>query len=149
MSDAGKAETMIRNPVRRLEREAPGVSRSILVGMDEILTVTRPGLPPELRRSLGSTNIIESMNGVVRQASRNVKRWRDASMALRRPSSGMFEARMGFRRINAYRQLPLLERAIARHRDNLPVDAMADAAHGSSRIPRPGEFQHRSGHSRF
>ena len=140
MSDARKAEKMLRNLARRLERDAPGVSRSILEGIDEILTVTRPGLPPELRKSPGSTNIIESMNSVVRQASRNVKRRRDASMALRRPSSGMLEAQKGFRRINACRQLPLLEQALARHRGKLPVDAMEDAAQGSSRIPAPGNF---------
>ena len=128
MSDARKAETMIRNLARRLERDAPGVSRSILEGLDEILTVTKLGLPPELRRSLGSTNIIESMNGVVRQVSRNVKRWRNASMALRWTFSGMFEAQMGFRRINAYRQLPLLKQALARHRGKSPVDAVEGAA---------------------
>lgn len=38
-----------------------GRVESILEGLDEILTVTRLGLPPELRRSLASTNIIESM----------------------------------------------------------------------------------------
>ena len=128
MDDAEKAEKMIRNLARRLEREAPGVSRSVLEGIDEILTVTRMGLPPELRKSLGSTNIIESMNSVVRRASRNVKRWRDASMALRWTASGMFESQKGFRRINAYRQLPLLKQALARHRGNLPVDAMEEAA---------------------
>ena len=68
------------------------------------------------------------MNSVVRQVSRNVKRWRDASMALRWTSSGMFEARKGFRRINACRQLPLLKQALARHRGKSPVDAMEDAA---------------------
>ena len=60
MSDARKAEKMIRNLARRLEREALGVSRSILEGLDEILTVTRLGLPPELRKPLSLTNIIES-----------------------------------------------------------------------------------------
>ena len=104
---------MIRNLARRLERDAPEVSRSILEGLDEVLTVTRLGLPSELRKSLGSTNIIESMNRVVRWASRYVKRWRDASMALCRPSSGMFEARKGFRRVIAYRQLRLLTQALA------------------------------------
>ena len=60
MSDAGKAEKMIRNLVRRLERDAPGVSRAILERLDEILTLTRLGLQLELRKSLGSTNMIES-----------------------------------------------------------------------------------------
>ena len=128
MSDAEKAETVIRHLARRLERDAPGVSRSILVGINEILAVTRPGPPPEPRKSLGSTNIIESTNGVVRRVGRNVKRRRDASIAPRQPSSGMFEARKGFRRINACRQLPLLEQALARHRSKSPVDAMEDAA---------------------
>jgi len=54
-------------------REVPGGrSRSIPEGLDEILTVVRLGLPPELRRSLASTNIIESMNSVIRQVCRNV-----------------------------------------------------------------------------
>jgi transposase-like protein len=83
LDDADKAEKLIRNLAQRLEREAPGVSRSILEGLDEILTVSRLGLPAELRRSLACTNIIENVMGTVRQVSRNVKRWQSASMALR------------------------------------------------------------------
>ena len=45
---------------------APGVSTSILEGLDEILTVTRLGLPAELRRSLACTNSIENVMGTVR-----------------------------------------------------------------------------------
>jgi putative transposase len=45
LNDAEKAEQLIRNLARRLEREAPGVTASILDGIDEILTVTRLGLP--------------------------------------------------------------------------------------------------------
>jgi putative transposase len=58
LDDADKAERMIRNLARRLEQQAPGVAASILEGLDEILTVTRLGLPAELRRSLACTNII-------------------------------------------------------------------------------------------
>ena len=83
LDDAEKAEKLISNLARRLEQEAPGVSASILEGIDEILTVTRLGLPVELRRSLACTNIIENMNGTIRQVCRNVKRWQDAKMALR------------------------------------------------------------------
>jgi hypothetical protein len=72
---------LIRNLARRLEREAPGVAASTLEGIDEILAVTRLGLPPELRRSLACTNIIENMNGTIRRVCGNVKRWRDAGMA--------------------------------------------------------------------
>jgi putative transposase len=87
LDDADKAEKLIRNLAQRLERDWSGVSGSILEGIDEILTVTRLGLPKELRRSLACTNIIENVMGTVRRVCRNVKRWRSASMALRSPSA--------------------------------------------------------------
>ena len=80
--DAAKAEKLLRNLARRLEHDAPGVSGSILEGLDEILTVIRLGLPPQLRRSLACTNAIENAIGTVRRVQRNVKRWRNAEMAL-------------------------------------------------------------------
>jgi transposase-like protein len=113
-----------------MELEAPGVSKSILEGLDEILTVIRLGLPLELRRSLASTNIIESMNAVIRQVCRNVKRWRDAKMALRWTASGMLEAAKGFRRLKAHKQLPVLKAALLKHREAnaTAVDQTAEAA---------------------
>jgi len=68
LDDAAKAEKLIRNP-RPAPRapNAPGVSKSILEGLDEILTVSRLGLPAQLRRSLACTNIIENMMGTVRR----------------------------------------------------------------------------------
>jgi hypothetical protein len=74
---------------------------SLLEGLDEILTVTRLGLPAELRRSLACTNIIENTMGTVRRISRNVKRWSSASMALRWTAAAMFEASKCFRRLKA------------------------------------------------
>ncbi len=79
--DAEKAERLMKNLARRLETEAPGVSASILEGLDEILTVIRLGLPPKLRRSLACTNAIENALGTVRMVQHNVKRWRNAEMA--------------------------------------------------------------------
>lgn len=116
--DADRAERLIRNLARRLEHEAPGVSASILEGLDEILTVTRLGLPPELKRSLACTNIIENMNGTIRNVCSNVKRWRNASMALRWVAAGMIEAGKGFRRLKASKQLPALKAALERHAAN-------------------------------
>jgi transposase-like protein len=115
LDDADKAERLIRNLARRLEQQAPGVAASILEGLDEILTVIRLGLPAELRRSLACTNIIENMMGTVRRVCRNVKRWQDASMALRWTSAAMLEAAKGFRRLKAYRQLSTLRAALAAH----------------------------------
>jgi transposase-like protein len=115
LDDAEKAERLIRNLARRLEQVAPGVSASILEGLDEMLTVIRLGLPQSLRRSLACTNIIENMMGTIRRVCRNVKRWRDASMALRWTAAAMQEASKGFRRLKAHKQLPVLRAALAAH----------------------------------
>jgi len=112
LDDAAKAERLIRNLAQRLEREAPGVSGSLLEGLDEILTVMRLGLPAELRRSLACTNIIENMNGTIRRVTRNVKHWSSASMALRWTAAAMLEAKKGFRRLKAYKHLPVLRAAL-------------------------------------
>ena len=126
MEDADKAGKLIRNLAQRLEREAPGVSASILEGLDEILTVNRLGLPAGLRRALACTNIIENMNGTLRRVCRNVKHWQDASMALRWTGAAMQEAAKGFRRLKAYRQLPLLREALARHQAKYEVKPALD-----------------------
>ena len=115
LDDADKAERLIRNLARRLEQVAPGVAASILEGLDEMLTVIRLGLPPSLRRSLACTNIIENMMGTIRRVCRNVKHWRDASMALRWTAAAIQEATKGFRRLKACKQLPLLRAALAAH----------------------------------
>jgi putative transposase len=83
---------VVRNLARRLDQKAPSVAASILEGLDEMLTVNRLGSPVKLRRSLACTNSIENMMGTVRRVCRNVKRWRNAAMALRWTAAGMMEA---------------------------------------------------------
>jgi hypothetical protein len=55
------------------------------------------------------------MMGTVRRVCRNVKRWRNVAMALRRTAAGMMEAAKGFRRLKAHKQLPTLRAALAAH----------------------------------
>ena len=88
--------------------------------------VTRLGLPPELRRSLACTNMIESVYSVVRQVCRNVKHWRNARMTLRWTGAGMLEAEKGLRRLKAYRQLPVLKTALENHRNGPTNDTFID-----------------------
>ena len=131
LDDANKAERLLRNLARRLDQEAPGVAASILEGLDEILTITRLKLPTPLRRSLACTNAIENMMGTVRSVCRNVKRWRNAAMALRWTAAGMLEATKGFRRLRAHKHLPVLRAALAAHQCKYVtqrVEHNADAA---------------------
>jgi hypothetical protein len=109
----------------------PGVSASILEGLDEMLTVIRLGPPDELRCSLGCTNAIESVMAVLRQVCRNVKRWRDARMALRWTVTAMLEAEKSFRRLKAHKQLPILSAALLRHQQTLLGDKLIASKPGT------------------
>jgi putative transposase len=97
-----------------------------------MLTVNRLKLPTPLRRSLACTNGIENMLGTVRRVCRNVKRWRNAAMALRWTAAGMMEASKGFRRLKAYKHLPVLRTALVAHANKHHVangvEANANAA---------------------
>jgi len=128
LDDADRAERLLRNLARRLEHEAPGVAGSILEGIDEMLTVNRLGLPAQLRRSLACTNSIENVMGTVRRVCRNVKRWRNASMALRWTAAGMMEATKGFRRLKAHKQLPILKAALAARQAKQKLEENLQAA---------------------
>ena len=69
--------------------------------------------------------------GTVRRVCRNVKRWQNPAMALRRTAAGMLEATKGFRRLKAYKHLPVLRAALAAHLSkyvNQPVEHNAHAA---------------------
>jgi len=123
---AEQAERVLKNLARRLDHEAPGVSASIHEGLDEMLTVIRLGLPDQLRRSLGCTNAIESMMAVLRTVCGNVKRWRNARMALRWTGTAMLEAKKGFRRLKAHKQLPFLRAALLRHQQAVLADQAID-----------------------
>ena len=72
-------------------------------------------------RSLACTNSIENMMGTVRRVCRNVKRWRNAAMALRWTAAGMLEAAKGFRRLKAYKYLPVLRAALAVHQSKYVI----------------------------
>ena len=65
----------------------------------------------------------------IRQVCRNVKRWRDAKMALRWTGAAMLEAAKGFRRLKAHKQLPILRAAHqANHFINPELEPEAKAA---------------------
>ena len=92
-----------------LAREYPSAASSLLEGLDEMFTINRLGLPGTLRRSLGSTNAIESPYSGVRSKTGRVTRWRDGQMALRWTASALFSIEKRMRRIMGYQQLWMLE----------------------------------------
>jgi putative transposase len=107
-----KAEGLLAELAAELDKTHPGAAASLREGMAETLTILRLGVPPTLARTLRSTNPIESMIEICREHSKNVKRWRDGTMALRWCAAGMLEADHQFRRVNGHLHLPKLRAAL-------------------------------------
>jgi len=107
-----QAEGLLAELARELDKTHPGAAASLREGMAETLTILRLGVAPTLARTLRSTNPIESMIEIAREHAKNVKRWRDGTMALRWCAAGMLEAGHQFRRVNGHLQLPKLRAAL-------------------------------------
>jgi transposase-like protein len=97
-----------------LERSHPGAASSLREGMAETLTLTRLGVRGKLKKTLASTNPIESMIETVRRTSRNVKHWQSGDMCLRWTAAGVLEAEQQFRKIIGYGDLAKLAIAVER-----------------------------------
>jgi transposase-like protein len=110
-----QAEGLLAELARELDKTHPGAAASLREGLAETLSVLALGVPPTLARTLRSTNSIESMIGICRDHSRNVKNWRDGTMALRWCAAGMLEADHQFRRVNGHLHLPKLRAALDAH----------------------------------
>jgi putative transposase len=113
-TDHDRALDRLEQLAAELERSHPGAAASLAEGVAETLTLTRLGIDGQLKRTLASTNPIESMIECVRRSARNVKRWSSGEMALRWTAAGMLEAERQFRRIIGYQQLAKLAVAIER-----------------------------------
>jgi putative transposase len=115
-ADPEAAKRMLIALATRLETPQPGAAASVREGLDETLTVVGMDLSNRLRRSLATTNAIESAIGRVRQVKGRVKRWRSGTMILRWVTAGILEVEQGFRRLKGAKDLPQLV-TVLRHRD--------------------------------
>jgi putative transposase len=106
------AQARLEALARELDKTHPGAAGSLREGLAETLTVLRLGVPPTLARTLRSTNAIESMISICREHAKNVKRWKDGTMALRWCAAGMVEAGKQFRRVNGHLHLQTLRAAL-------------------------------------
>lgn len=100
---------------RELDRINPSAARSLEEGMEETLTVHKLRMPEMLRKSLASTNIIESAFSVAEELCRRVKRWREGDHRERWAGSALLLAESKFRRIKGYKEIPKLLSGIADH----------------------------------
>ena len=108
-----RALKSLKTTARWLDRISPDGGQSLREGMEETLTVIKLGIDDDwLRRTLSTTNPIESAISVAKTVTGRVKRWRDGNMRKRWCAAGLLRAEEKFRRIKGYRHLPALVAAI-------------------------------------
>mgnify|MGYP001586081483 CR=1 FL=1 len=92
MNSYDDARSALTNVIRELGRVNTSAAESLEEGFEETLTLHRLGIPPCLRTSFATTNLIESPFSHVRTVMRNVKRWRKGTTQTQRwtvPQSGI------------------------------------------------------------
>jgi putative transposase len=113
MVNYGDAKRALERLHRELMDLNPSAARSLEEGMEETLTVHKLHVPDQLRRTLSSTNVIESAFSIVETVCRNVKRWRAGDQIERWLGSGLLVAERQFRKVIGFRQIPLLLSSLA------------------------------------
>ena len=77
LEDYAAAKQALTQLHRELMDLNPSAARSLGEALEETLTVQRLRIPPQLRKTLACTNVIESAFSIVERVCRNVKRWHD------------------------------------------------------------------------
>jgi len=81
---------------------------SFLEAKDDLLALHRLGLSAEFRRFFSTTNPIESLNSLLEEDMRRVKRWQDSAHFRRWLATACLQNEKRMRRIRGFRSLPAL-----------------------------------------
>jgi transposase-like protein len=108
LEEYGAAKEALNTLHRELMDLNPSAARSLGEGMEETLTVHRLHMPAQLRKTMASTNVIESAFSIVEKVCKNVKRWHGGDQRERWVGSGLLVAEAQFRRITGYKLIPVL-----------------------------------------
>jgi transposase-like protein len=117
MKDADEAAKSLEQVVRWLEGISEPAARSLQEGLEETLTVIRLQVPEVLRRTLATTNPIESVLDSVRQRTRRVKRWRggNSRMLTRWTAAALLMVERRLHKVKGHALMGVLVDALARH----------------------------------
>lgn len=111
-----------------LQARHPGAAASMREGLEETLTLQGLGITGALYRTLRTTNPIENLNGSVAHYSRNVRRWKDASMIMRWVASALSDASGRFRKLRGFGEMKALLKALEQHAASEQIEASRKVA---------------------
>jgi putative transposase len=121
-TDYERALALLKKTAAWLAGINPDAAASLREGMEETLTEVRLGVHTDLRKTLDSTNVMESTFSVVEQVTGRVKRWRPGNMRWRWCVAGLLYAEQHFRRVDGYRHIPALLTALKQAGSQTEID---------------------------
>jgi putative transposase len=121
------AKAMLKELEKWLRAKNESAADSLLEAFEELLTLHRLKVPALLRKSLITTNPIESMFSSVRQCEKNIKRSRGSKMLQRWLGSVILYCEKQFRRVKGYQEIDRvianIEDILADHPENFRMAA--------------------------
>lgn len=118
-----------RGMLLEMEKWLRGINESaadsLLEAMEEILTLHRLKVPALLRKTLHSTNPIESMFSTVRDCEGNIKRYRSSKMSQRWLAAVLLHCEKGFKRVKG---ASMISEVIANIETHLEDNELKEAA---------------------
>jgi transposase-like protein len=123
--EAAKGIAKIQEQADWLEKRYPSAAASLREGLEEMFTVKRLHLSASLCRSLGTTNLIENPNSLMRRRTRNVTHWKDGHMVMRWMATAFMDSEEHYHRIGGYKDLWMLEAALQAFSENAILDKVA------------------------
>ena len=120
-----------RQMLLSLEKWLRGINESaadsLMEAVEELLTLHRLKVSALLRKTLTSTNPIESVFSTVRDCENNIKRYRGGAMSQRWLASALLHCEKGFRRVKGYAAIPGLVAALEKYGQGLAESVKAAA----------------------
>lgn len=98
------AKAMLKELEKWLRQKNESAADSLLEAFDELLTLHRLKIPA-LRKTLITTNPIESMFSMVRQCEKNIKRSRGSKMLQRWLAAVLLYAEEQFRTVKGFQEI--------------------------------------------
>ena len=87
-------------------------ARSLEEGLDETLTLHRLGVDVVLRKSLNTTNLIESVMAQIARKTQRVDHWRNSDQKQRWVAATLLQVEARFRCVRGFKHLALLQAAL-------------------------------------
>ncbi len=99
------AKQMLKSLEKWLRSKNESAADSLLEAFEELVTLHRLKVPALLRKTLKTTNPIESMFSLVRQCERNIKRTRGSKMLQRWLGSVLLYSEQQFNKVHGHKEI--------------------------------------------